>query len=244
MTATGFSCAASSSRTWRAGALDGLSIGYQLVRSHIDRARGTRHLLDIDLWEISLVTFPLLPAARVTAGSGALTGVAAGGAVFSLRNNAGNGEFFVVRRLGVGFLTTTAFTTAQAIDFGAYVARSFTASDSGGTAIALTGSNQKLRTAHTAPNAADARISATGALTAGTRTLDAQPIGVVAGWAGGVGQGVISPFTANLWDQYAGDHQLVLAPNEGLIIAPLTAMGAAGVGRLYVNAELAVVASY
>jgi HK97 family phage prohead protease len=51
----------------RAGALDGLSIGYQLVRSRIDRARGARLLLDIDLWEISLVTFPLLPAARVTA---------------------------------------------------------------------------------------------------------------------------------------------------------------------------------
>jgi hypothetical protein len=192
----------------------------------------------------SLRPFELTGAFGIAAQSGALTGVAAGGAVFSLRNNAGNGELFVVRRLGVGFLTTTAFTTAQAIDFGAYVARNFTVSDSAGTAIALTGNNQKLRTSHAVPNSADCRISAAAALTAGVRTLDPQPIGVVAGWAGGVGQGIISPFTCNLWDQYSGDHQLVLAPNEGLIIAPITAMGAAGVGRLYVNAEIAVVASY
>jgi len=50
----------------RAGALDGLSIGYQLVRSRMDRKAGTRVLLDVDLWEISVVTFPLLPAARIT----------------------------------------------------------------------------------------------------------------------------------------------------------------------------------
>jgi HK97 family phage prohead protease len=50
----------------RAGALDGLSIGYQVVRSQTDRKTGTRTLLDVDLWEISIVTFPLLPVARVT----------------------------------------------------------------------------------------------------------------------------------------------------------------------------------
>jgi Escherichia/Staphylococcus phage prohead protease len=50
----------------RAGALDGLSIGYQVVRSRTDRKTGTRTLIDVDLWEISIVTFPLLPAARVT----------------------------------------------------------------------------------------------------------------------------------------------------------------------------------
>lgn len=51
----------------RAGALDGLSIGYQTVRSRMDRRAGLRMLLDVDLWEISIVTFPLLAAARVTA---------------------------------------------------------------------------------------------------------------------------------------------------------------------------------
>lgn len=50
----------------RAGALDGLSIGFKTVKARRDRATGVRRLERIDLWEISIVTFPLLPEARVT----------------------------------------------------------------------------------------------------------------------------------------------------------------------------------
>ncbi|MEO0793380.1 MAG: HK97 family phage prohead protease [Pseudomonadota bacterium] len=50
----------------RAGAVDGLSIGFRAKRSERDRKTGIRHLLAIDLWEISVVTFPMQPAARVT----------------------------------------------------------------------------------------------------------------------------------------------------------------------------------
>jgi hypothetical protein len=49
----------------RAGALDGLSIGFRTVKGRRDRASGVRRLERIDLWEISVVTFPLLPEARV-----------------------------------------------------------------------------------------------------------------------------------------------------------------------------------
>ncbi|HWJ72110.1 MAG TPA: HK97 family phage prohead protease [Kaistia sp.] len=51
----------------RAGALDGLSIGFKTVRARADRASGVRHLTEIDLWEISIVTFPMQPDARVQA---------------------------------------------------------------------------------------------------------------------------------------------------------------------------------
>ena len=34
------------------------------------RRPGVRQLLEVDLWEISVVTFPLLPAARVSSGEG------------------------------------------------------------------------------------------------------------------------------------------------------------------------------
>ena len=51
----------------RAGALDGLSIGFRTVKGRRDRATGLRRLEKIDLWEISVVTFPLLPEARVQA---------------------------------------------------------------------------------------------------------------------------------------------------------------------------------
>jgi HK97 family phage prohead protease len=49
----------------RAGALDGLSIGFRTVKGRRDRASGVRRLEKVDLWEISVVTFPLLPEARV-----------------------------------------------------------------------------------------------------------------------------------------------------------------------------------
>jgi uncharacterized protein len=49
-----------------AGGLDGLSIGFKTIRARNDRIRGTRQLLAVDLWEISLVTFPMLDGARVS----------------------------------------------------------------------------------------------------------------------------------------------------------------------------------
>jgi HK97 family phage prohead protease len=49
----------------RAGALDGLSIGFRAVTGKRDARTGIRRLTRIDLWEISIVTFPLLPEARV-----------------------------------------------------------------------------------------------------------------------------------------------------------------------------------
>ena len=49
----------------RAGALDGLSIGFRAVVGHRDNKSGVRRLGKVDLWEISIVTFPLLPDARV-----------------------------------------------------------------------------------------------------------------------------------------------------------------------------------
>lgn len=49
-----------------AGAIDGLSIGYQTRRA-AKNDNGQRVLTELELWEVSLVTFPMLPSARVTA---------------------------------------------------------------------------------------------------------------------------------------------------------------------------------
>lgn len=49
-----------------AGALDGLSIGYRTVRS-AKNDKGQRLLTELELWEVSVVTFPMLPTARVAA---------------------------------------------------------------------------------------------------------------------------------------------------------------------------------
>ncbi|KQP94703.1 peptidase U35 [Methylobacterium sp. Leaf113] len=50
----------------RDGSLDGLSIGFRTLRARPERG-GNRRLEAIDLWEISLVTFPLQAGARITA---------------------------------------------------------------------------------------------------------------------------------------------------------------------------------
>jgi HK97 family phage prohead protease len=50
----------------KAGAVDGLSIGYRTVRGQIDPKTRVRRLYQVDLWEISIVTFPLLNGARVS----------------------------------------------------------------------------------------------------------------------------------------------------------------------------------
>lgn len=48
----------------QAGAIDGLSIGYRTLRAEKDQA-GRRILTEVELWEVSLVTFPMLPEAKV-----------------------------------------------------------------------------------------------------------------------------------------------------------------------------------
>lgn len=47
------------------GALTGLSIGYRVRRAEVDRKAGLRRLWEVELIEISLVTFPMQPRARV-----------------------------------------------------------------------------------------------------------------------------------------------------------------------------------
>ncbi len=49
----------------RAGAIDGLSFGYRVKAARPDRARGMRELTALELVEVSLVTFPMQPLARV-----------------------------------------------------------------------------------------------------------------------------------------------------------------------------------
>lgn len=48
------------------GALDGLSIGFRTVRAANDRRSGVRRIVEADLWEVSIVTFPMLPGARLS----------------------------------------------------------------------------------------------------------------------------------------------------------------------------------
>ncbi|VAV93215.1 Gene Transfer Agent prohead protease [hydrothermal vent metagenome] len=49
----------------RGGALDGLSIGYQAAKARKGPLNG-RRITEADLWEVSIVTFPMASEARIT----------------------------------------------------------------------------------------------------------------------------------------------------------------------------------
>jgi HK97 family phage prohead protease len=48
------------------GAIDGLSIGYRTMADEIDRALGVRKILKCDLYEVSLVTFPMNEGGKIS----------------------------------------------------------------------------------------------------------------------------------------------------------------------------------
>ncbi len=50
----------------KSGAVSGLSIGYTPVKYTVDPLTQVRRISEVDLWEISLVTFPANEAAQVT----------------------------------------------------------------------------------------------------------------------------------------------------------------------------------
>lgn len=50
----------------KAGAIDSMSIGYRTVEAQAEDNGRVRKLMEVDLYEISLVTFPMLPDAKVT----------------------------------------------------------------------------------------------------------------------------------------------------------------------------------
>jgi uncharacterized protein len=49
------------------GAVEGLSIGFKADRAVKNPRSGIRQLERVDLWEVSVVTFPMLPQAKVRA---------------------------------------------------------------------------------------------------------------------------------------------------------------------------------
>ncbi|GAA0784165.1 HK97 family phage prohead protease [Roseibium denhamense] len=62
---TGVGLAAEAARLLAGGAMNGLSIGFKARMAQRSANRRERLLSEIDLWEISLVTFPQMEEARV-----------------------------------------------------------------------------------------------------------------------------------------------------------------------------------
>lgn len=172
--------------------------------------------------------------------SGALTVVAAGALVFSFRfNPAVTTNLCMIRRVEINFATITAFGAAQSLQYSMQIARAFTAVDSGGTSGAFTQANTgKMRTAmptsQMSLTGSNIQIANTGAMSAGTRTLDTQPISFVAGTSSAVGTSLT---LAPIYNHVPGDYPLILGYQEGFIINNVQTMGATGVINLTVSVE-------
>lgn len=185
---------------------------------------------------------------QIAAISGAVTGVGAGSPVFSVRWAPGTGALCLINSVSVSATVTVGFTAAQELEYGMFVARGFTVSDTGGTQQVLSGANQKMRTnmgTSLFSAGGDMRISSTAALTAGTRTLDSQPMNANSFWSPAATAGSnLSNVNIALFDRQPGEYPIVLANNEGMVINNVLAMGAGGVVRLVVYVNWTEVATY
>jgi hypothetical protein len=140
---------------------------------------------------------------------------------------------------------SAAATATIAPAFEVILARSFSVSDSAGTALTLTGNAFKKRTSMGTTLVTDIRKSAVAAgLTAGTRTLDAEAM---------IQLGTVQTITTvnqttyvKSWDATnSGDHPFVFAQNEGFIVrGPTVVFGAAGTANLIVDVAWAEVTAY
>lgn len=129
----------------------------------------------------------------------------------------------VVKRIAFSAVVLGTAFTAGFVQFQAFAARAFSASDSGGNAATMTGNNGKMKTVHATTGGVDFRIGSTTNLTAGTRTLDAQPFAqFFNGLANTAWLPITVPATMELFRANPGDWPLVLAPNEGFVIEATT----------------------
>lgn len=186
-----------------------------------------------------------LGAYTVSAISGTIAaGLGAASPVFSFRwSPAVTTQLAIIKRVAVSMASLgTGFTAGTGL-LELVAARAFTASDTGGTALALTTNNNKLRTSFGTSLVADARIASTGTLTAGTRTLDGnalaqQVFGVT------TATNTVMLATADLIkrDQGAADWPLVLTANEGFIVR--ATVPATGTFQLQVAVDWLEVASF
>jgi hypothetical protein len=153
-------------------------------------------------------------------------GMAANGEIFQLRWSDAT-RFAIIHKIKItGLRATTAFA-AGAIDLKATMARSWSANGSGGTALTLTDPQLQLRTSMGATLLGDARIATTAALGAGTKTLDTHDVGFIAAHSS-AGDGAAAPIIGSIKvpnngelfmaDVASGEHPIVLAQNEGVVI--------------------------
>lgn len=169
--------------------------------------------------------------------SGLVTGVAAAGDVFGLRNV--SSKAIAISAIRLRWVTTTAFAAAQGMAFRVNKVYGFTAiHDTGGTAVQTHYKRQSQIRGSTAGDRVpltdlSAYIAATGAITGATYTAeDTDEPDLFAVGAGSTLPGVFEEWLP------ADGLPLVLEQNQGIVVNNHIAMGGSGVGNLFVGIEL------
>ena len=149
--------------------------------------------------------------------------LAANSEVMQFRFLSGTKSFALVTKVvfdGIGIVAVA--TAAGPIGFNLIPARAWTVAGSGGTRIATSGDNLQMETAIPNSQVNDIGIATTGALTVGTKTLDANAIGQV---LGGVGTAPVTSYGAtsliapqSFLDSVTSCMPLVFANQEGFVI--------------------------
>lgn len=191
------------------------------------------------------IRFPVSVGAGGAFRLGALSGtmaaaLGANSEIFQFRYVTAAGRVALIYKVSISAGMNVAATLAGLAAFRMTVARAWTVAGSGGTRLTFTGDNINLRTSLAASEVNDAGISTTGALTAGTKTLDATDLSAV---AQGIGAGAITvsptlpiiPQTALFDADGEGQYPLVLANQEGFVIRIGAAMPATMTWHFAVN---------
>jgi hypothetical protein len=149
----------------------------------------------------------------------------------------------IIQRLRIRWFTVAGFTAAQEVGLELFRLTAYTAAYSGGTGAAVLTPSPKLSAVPT--SLMTGRIAGSDALTAGTQTLDTDPIGSASfaelAAAATVPKGSFEIFLST---EDLDRHPIILAPNEGLVIRNLVAMGAGGTARVSVEMDWLEVERY
>jgi hypothetical protein len=150
----------------------------------------------------------------------------------------------VVQSLRFMAAVVTGFTAAQELAFALYMLRSYTATHTGGGgAIDPAGAGGfKKRTSYPNSNIAG-RICGTGALSAGTQTLDAVPIGYLSA-SELAAAATVHRVKVDSGPMVLDPSPIILAQNEGLLVRNEIAMGAAGTVKAAFSMDWYEVAAY
>jgi hypothetical protein len=148
-------------------------------------------------------------------------GLGANAPIYAFRNNSASGEIILLRRIKLTAWSLGTGFAAGVATFDVFRATAWSAPDTGGVTDTITTSNGKLRTTTMGSISAlsEIRHASTATLTAGTRTLDIQPVDSINVSVSATANTAFVMFPTYLLNRKPPEeYPLVLASSEGIVI--------------------------